>query len=321
MPKRKTTEEYIEECKQENYDLPIEKYINADSKIKHKCNSCGKIYEQTPYAHVKRGQGCPICGRKKSIKNRKGKTKKKTSKEYIQECKQRGYDLPIEPYVNNRTKIKHKCKQGHVYKQTPNDHLRGKGCKECYTIEITLRNTTRKNQTLITRQGAFLEKCIQLGVDKPLDYTKYKNSHTKIAFKCKQGHTYYQSPDMHTTKNRLTGCPICSQSHGEKFIQNYLNKHGIPYESQKKFNDLKDKAYLSYDFYLPEQKVLIEYQGQQHYEECSYFGGKEKFRNQQLHDKLKREYAKNNGYKLLELHYSLDTQELVNKYLSRRIGI
>lgn len=321
MPRRLTNEDYISRCKAKGLDLPIEPYVNADTKIKHRCISCGKIYEQTPYAHVKRGQGCPICGRKKSIKNRKGKTKKKTSEEYYNECKEKGLDLPIEDYINSRTKIKHKCSNGHIYKQIPNDHLRGKGCKECYIIEKTLRNNARKNQTLTTRQNAFLEKCIQLGVDEPIDHSTYKNSYTKLYFKCSKGHIYYQSPDMHTTKNRLTGCPICNQPKGEKFIQKYLDNHNIIYESQKRFHDLKDKTYLSYDFYLPNYNILIEYQGIQHYEECNYFGGKEKFRNQQYHDKLKREYAKNNGYKLLELHYSLDTQELVNRYLSRRIGI
>ena len=70
---------------------------------------------------------------------------------------------------------------------------------------------------------------------------------------------------------------------------------------------------------MPDYNILIEYQGQQHYESFEYFGGKNKFKSQQYHDKLKRDYAKDKGYKLLELHYSLDTQDKVNKYLSRRI--
>ena len=319
MGKKLTNEEYIERCKEKGYDLPIEDYKGSDVPIKHLCVDCGKIYFQTPYAHYNRGQGCPICGKKKALKKRRGKTRRKTPQEYYNECKEKGLDLPIEDYINNSTKIKHKCFRGHIYKQIPKDHLSGKGCKECYTIERTLRNNTRKNQTLITRQDAFLEKCIQLGVDEPIDCLKYKNSYTKLYFKCNKGHIYEQSPDMHTTSNRLTGCPICRESHGEKFIRNYLDKHNIKYESQKRFHDLKDKEYLSYDFYLPKYRILIEYQGQQHYKECNYFGGKEKFQKQQYHDNLKREYAKDNGYKLLELKYTLNTQELVDKYLERRI--
>ena len=171
--------------------------------------------------------------------------RKKTPEEYYNECKEKGLDLPIEDYINNSTKIKHICKQGHTYYQTP--------------------------------------------------YAHYRLNH---------------------------GCPICKESHGEKFIRNYLDRHNINYIPQKKFKDLKDKTYLSYDFYLPKYKILIEYQGIQHYESIN-FKGNGKYSNlekQQKHDKLKREYIKNNGYKLLELPYTLDTQELVDKYLNRRIS-
>ena len=169
-------------------------------------------------------------------------SKAKTPQEYYNECKEKGLDLPIEDYVNNRIKLKHRCKNGHIYLQNPCSHLRGQGC------------------------------------------------------------------------------PICNESHGEKFIRNYLDKNRIEYESQKKFSDLKDKKSLSYDFYLPKYNILIEYQGKQHYfRGRGYFDTCGRLELQQHHDKLKKDYAKENGYKLLELHYSLDTQEKVNKYLERRI--
>ena len=47
--------------------------------------------------------------------------------------------------------------------------------------------------------------------------------------------------------------------------------------------------------------------------------GEENNLKSKMHDTIKRSYAKNNGYKLLELKYTLDTQELVDKYLERRI--
>ena len=168
---------------------------------------------------------------------------KKTSEEYYEECKSKRLDLPIEKYINNRTKIKHICSKGHVYEQ---------------------------------------------------------------------------SPDIHICKGQ--GCPICNESHGEKYIRNYLDNHSIKYIPQKKFKDLKDKTYLSYDFYLPEYNMLIEYQGIQHFESISFNGmDNSNLEKQQHHDNLKRKYAKDNGYKLLELKYTLGTQELVDKYLERRI--
>ena len=351
MPRKKSPQEYLQECKDKGYDLPIEDYVNSITKIKHKCPN-GHIYPQTPDNHLQ-GKGCPKCSGKYSY----------SPKEYYNLCKEKGYDLPVEDYINNKTKINHKCSKGHIYPQKPNNHLQGQGCPTC------------KKKT----PNEYLQECKDKGLDLPVE--DYIGANIKINHKCKRGHIYPQKPSMHITPNRLTGCPKCNmirkrkaparyiqecknkgldlpiedyidnltkinhicnkghiyyqlpsshlqgigcpkckESHGEKFIRNYLDKNNINYISQKKFKDLKDKTYLSYDFYLPDHNILIEYQGQQHFESVSFDSkNKTDLEKQQYHDKLKREYAKDNGYKLLELHYSLDTQDKVNKYLSRRI--
>ena len=57
---------------------------------------------------------------------------------------------------------------------------------------------------------------------------------------------------------------------------------------------------LSFDFYVPQYNTCIEYQGVQHYKPVERFGGEEQFAIQQEHDELKRKYAKNNNFDLLE---------------------
>ena len=292
--RKKTSEEYYKECKEKGYDLPIEDYKNARTKIKHKCPK-GHIYSQTPHSHLK-GRGCPKCN-----------TTKKVPEHYSKECKSKGLDLPIESYINSNTKIKHTCTKGHIYKQLPHSHLEGYGCPYCRTEKVS--------KLLSKNPQEYLNECKEKGLDLPIE--DYKNNKTKIKHKCSKGHVYLQTPCDHLQGN---GCPVCNESHGERFIRNYLDKHNIKYIPQKKFKDLKDTKPLSYDFYLPEYNTLIEYQGIQHYESVS-FNGKDytDLEKQQEHDKLKKEYAKNNGYKLLTLHYSLDTQEKVDRYLVRRI--
>ena len=353
MPRKKTHEQYVNECKSKGYDLPIEEYKGTNTKIKHKCTKCNKAYKQKPTNHL-RGCGCPYCS---------GRIKIYDKKYYYLECKSKGYDLPIEEYKGTNTKIKHKCtKCNKAYKQKPTNHLRGCGCPYC---SGRIKRYDKKY---------YLKQCIEKGIDLPIE--EYKRAHTKIKHKCsKCGNVYEQRPNSHlrgqgcpkckrvnydyyynlwlqnnvdlptkeqkinssidviefvcskghkymqqANQHKFYGCPICSQSHGERFIKNYLDNHNIVYEPQKRFHDLKDKTYLSYDFYLPKQNVLIEYQGQQHYEECSYFGGEERFKIQQYHDKLKREYSKKHGYTLLELTYKLDTQDKVNDYLDKNLN-
>ena len=107
---------------------------------------------------------------------------------------------------------------------------------------------------------------------------------------------------------------------GEQQILNYLEKNNIEFVFQKCFTDLigKKGRQLSYDFYLPSNNLLIEYQGIQHSEPVKYFGGEEQFVIQQETDRRKREYAENNGYKLLEIWYFdyNNINEILNKYLN-----
>lgn len=60
---------------------------------------------------------------------------------------------------------------------------------------------------------------------------------------------------------------------------------------------------LSYDFYLPNNNLLIEYQGKQHEISVEYFGGDENFQIRKEHDKRKRDFAANNNIELLEIWY------------------
>ena len=84
--------------------------------------------------------------------------------------------------------------------------------------------------------------------------------------------------------------------------KDYFINHSIYYKSQQKFDDLRGvhNGLLSYDFYLPDYNCLIEFQGEQHEKSIKYFG-KEKFKSQIEHDKRKREYAENNGYKVIHI--------------------
>lgn len=64
---------------------------------------------------------------------------------------------------------------------------------------------------------------------------------------------------------------------------------------------------IFYDFYIPSFNLLIEYQGEQHYQHIKFDKtieyGKRRLKNQQMNDSIKREYAKKHNIELLEIHY------------------
>lgn len=64
MGKRKTHEEYVGELEIINQNIkPIEKYINTDTAIKHKCIIDGYMWPVRP-KDLLRGCGCPVCAGK-----------------------------------------------------------------------------------------------------------------------------------------------------------------------------------------------------------------------------------------------------------------
>lgn len=296
----------VETCKTKGYDIPLNKseYKNKNSLMTFNCKKHG-IYKQRLASHMQGKTGCNKC---ELSKRQQGKQEWDMKKMYNY-CKYHNLDLPkkFQEYTTLKEKYIFICPKYGEYKQSWEKHKLGHGCYKCKLDRISKLKTKSCKQ--------YYSECKENSIDIPIEY--YISDSTPIKHKCSKGHIYSQTPSNHL---RGQGCPICNESHGERFIKNYLDTKHIKYIPQKTFKDLKDKKLLSYDFYLPKYNVLIEYQGKQHYESVS-FNGKDytDLEKQQHHDKMKREYAKKNGYKLLELHYSLDNQEKVNKYLSIRI--
>jgi len=101
-------------------------------------------------------------------------------------------------------------------------------------------------------------------------------------------------------------CPYCQFSKGEKRIERHLKNKNINYTPQKTFDDLMGRRNkkLSYDFYLFDYNLLIEYQGAQHERFIKGMHNSiEDFNNQVKNDKHKKEYANKNKFTLLEVWY------------------
>ena len=300
-------------CKDNNLDLPKEgqEYTNLHNKYIYICPKHGEYHQS--WSDHKNGHGCKGC--------QYSSINKKDDKYFIDKLnnKFKGYIRINKIYRKDRKVYGNfTCnKHNYTYDRLVNrmlDKRKGNLCPLC-SKENKIKNRTGK--TALKDLNTHIKECKNKRCDLPIYGQEYVNNSTPIIYRCAKGHLYSQTPNTHITNH---GCPVCNESHGERFIRNYLDKNNIKYIPQKKFKDLKDKSYLSYDFYLPEYNVLIEYQGIQHYKSVSFDSkNKTDLKKQNKHDKLKRKYAKSNGYKLLELKYTLDTQELVDEYLSRRI--
>lgn len=159
----------------------------------------------------------------------------------------------------------------------------------------------RISQQLIKSNEQFLNELKDVNPNvKVMGQYKGANKHIQTqCLRCKN--TWEPTP---STLLKGYGCPHCMESKGEKAVKYILNKLSINYVSQQKFDGLRGVGNhpLSYDFYLPDYNLLIEYQGQYH-DHSVEFQTDDAYNTQREHDKRKREYANNNHINLLEIWY------------------
>jgi len=71
-----------------------------------------------------------------------------------------------------------------------------------------------------------------------------------------------------------------------------------------------------FDIFLPDQKVAIEYHGEQHYRPISFFGGEKGFQEVQRRDSKKKDLADAHGVKVIEWPYTREiSKREVKKFI------
>lgn len=114
-------------------------------------------------------------------------------------------------------------------------------------------------------------------------------------------------------------------SRGEMKIHEILERADLHFEEEYIFPDLVSNTGrpLRFDFCIfdddGEIDFLIEFQGVQHFEAKSKFGGIQGLRKQQYNDMLKRIYCKKHGYTLLLIPY-WDEARMNYDYIMKRAG-
>lgn len=288
---------FIEKAKKihgNKYDYSKVKYVNTDTKVRIVCPEHGEFL-QTPHHHL-RGSGCQKCSN--AIK---GKSFEKLDKTKIIETKKNLFiraakkkfgdifDYSKINYINNTTEIKIGSKKYGEITITPKEHLRLKyGCRE-------EKGKTRK---LTTEQ--FIERSKKIHGSK-YDYSKveYDGMNKKVCIICPEHGEFWQTPNAHV--NLREGCPICNESHLERDIKDLLECKKVKYKRQCTNTTFDWLNLQRLDFYLPDYNVVIECQGEQHYNDKSFFPykGSDDLKKQILLDFTKKNNCEKNGLKMI----------------------
>jgi hypothetical protein len=141
---------------------------------------------------------------------------------------------------------------------------------------------------------------------------RYVNNDTPIPVHCLVHHYDYEtSPD--NLLRGAGGCPFCSSSEGEAVILGWLDRHHVAHQWHYQLPNLDFTLPLQYieaDFLVTvndsRQSIVIEYHGEQHYEDIDHFyRGKSvrTFAVQQHRDRYLRQYCADHHLRLLEIPY------------------
>jgi len=264
------------------YSYLLTNYVNLKTKVKIICPIHG-VFEQTPKNHLI-GCGCQKC-----VNNIK--YDKETFVNISNIKHNNKYDYSESNYINSVTPVKIICPIHGVFNQTPNTHYKC-GCQKCYF---------EKPKSKLTIE-TFISKSINIHGDVYIyDKSICEHSHSMVKIVCPVHGEYSQMAYSHMQGK---GCPVCKKSKGEKAIHKFLMGSLVKFIPQKKFNDCLNVKHLSFDFYLPDYNMCIEYDGKQHFEPVNRFGGLNGFEKTKKNDKIKTDYCFKKDIKLIRIAYT-----------------
>lgn len=149
----------------------------------------------------------------------------------------------------------------------------------------------------------------------PIEPTENRAANSTIVWKCKCdcGNICYVSSG-NLKRGHTTSCGCNKRSVMESFIASVLDSNNVLYKTEYTFQDCRNESNtmnLYFDFYLPIQNTIIEYDGILHYQPFKIYGGKEKLSKIQKYDQMKNEYCKKHGINLIRIPYTKTNEEII----------
>ena len=315
MGKRLTTKEFIKRAKKihgNKYDYSKVKYITSKDNVIIKCK-IHKEFEQIPNSHL-RGRDCEKCSY-----IFRGNKSRSTTEEFIKKAiKVHGdkYDYSKTDFKISKIKVTIICKKcNKSFKQFAHNHLSGGyGCIEC--------GNQRTNDKLRLTTKEFIKRAKKIHKNK-YDYSKvnYKKANEKIVIICKKCNKTFSQKAYSHLEGR--GCPMCKKKNeGEvgkllkKCLTNFII---IPQKFIYKYIGMDNKNHKRYcDFWLEKDdiKIIVEYDGSQHYMPVKFYGislkkANKNFKRQQYIDKNDKNFCLFNNILLWRVKYNENKKESI----------
>lgn len=280
--------------------IVVGEYKGSHSKVKVKCAKCFSEFYKSATSLLS-GVGCNNCNKYKKNK-RKYTTESVGAK--IDEVTGGEFELNGE-YVDSNTKIEVKHKTcGYIWEVYYGNLVnKGSRCPKC----SGKYNMTAEEFNIYVEEVSEGEYTCLTPFYKNTQHVIMKHNHC--------GHTYAVTPKNFKKGRR---CPQCGESYGETKIRHTLERLGVKYEQEKYLHTgMISPNHFRLDFFLPEYKNVIEYDGRQHFYPTEPFGGEPVWERTKIYDSLKYEMVLNKGWgiKLISFRDFDRLEEVIEKHV------
>ena len=275
---RRTPMARLRELARERGGECLSKSYEPTEKQTWKCEK-GHVW-RAAWNSVSAGHWCPSCG------HGQGGRKQLTIEQMRKIAARRGGECLSKRYTNWDTKLRWRCKDGHVWEARPGAVKRGSWCPTCAgKTPLTIKDAKRLARS---RGGTCLS-------------SEYSANHRRLEWRCANGHTWKA-----TYANISWGrwCPECSSGQGERICRAFFEQM-----FRAKFPKVRppwlinsDGHQMELDGCSEELGLAFEHQGAQHYRHVEmYHDQKNTFLKRQRDDRRKKRLCKRNGIVLLEI--------------------
>ena len=280
------------------------------------CDYCGDNYE-TCFVVLIGGRKtiqkdccCKCTGKKSSDVSKKKRAKKHIEFAQII-CDENNYTLltSVDDYIDLHMNIEFICRYHGYQTMMLDNFIRGHKCKCC-----SYEERAKKLKHNVKHVKEYIEG---VNGNKLLNPEDYKGVHVRnLDIQCSCGNVFTTSFNNYS-RHGVDTCYSCSckESVGEKRIREYLELNKVEFIQEKRFDDCRDSKPLPFDFYLTQHNLVIEFDGEQHFEPKF---GEENFVQTQKHDEIKNEYCKLHNISLLRIPYwdGSRIEEIISKQLN-----
>lgn len=266
-------------------------YINSSKKLQWRCKE-GHEWKAS-LSMIKSGHWCPYCANHFKL----------TIKEMQELAAKRGGLCLSNKYINNSTKLKWKCKEGHTFEASPSHIKTSKSwCPKC-------------GYKVVSEKGRYsMEEIRKMAIKKGGECLskEYNISGEKLLWRCNEGHEWKTSP--HNIKNNTAWCPNCNSYINEELVRAIFEKiFEVKFiKGRPRWLIGSSGRTLELDGYNKDLGIAFEYHGEQHFNGDNYFyrsNIKTNIEKRMLDDSIKRRTCLEKGINLIEIPFNIQQKD------------